>query len=201
MILLPNVGARAALWQEIEGKNRRTPARMVVSIFNTENTEECMIKLFAEFRWEMCKTEQGVHWNDVTDPSLTSMYCDYLQFYKKNPSLSSDMKEKLRTDLKKYNNNYKNMFIADYLAYTKFEAAGSPRLNKVAREILFTFCPFSKELREKIADNPQYTELISHYNTKIQNLAKPVSNIVAKLKKEDIPIPEAVTKQIEYLRS
>ncbi len=111
------------------------------------------------------------------------------------------MKEKLRTDLKKYNNNYKNMFIADYLAYTKFEAAGSPRLNKVAREILFTFCPFSKELREKIADNPQYTELISHYNTKIQNLAKPVSNIVAKLKKEDIPIPEAVTKQIEYLRS
>ncbi len=201
MILLPNVGSRAALWQEIEGKNRRTPARMVVSIFNTENTEECMIKLFAEFRWEMCKTEQGVHWNDVTDPSLTSMYCDYLQFYKKNPSLSSDMKEKLRTDLKKYNNNYKNMFIADYLAYTKFEAAGSPRLNKVAREILFTFCPFSKELREKIADNPQYTELISHYNTKIQNLAKPVSNIVAKLKKEDIPIPEAVTKQIEYLRS
>ena len=201
MILLPNVGSRAALWQEIEGKNRRTPARMVVSIFNTENTEECMIKLFAEFRWEMCKTEQGVHWNDVTDPSLTSMYCDYLQFYKKNPSLSSDMKEKLRTDLKKYNNNYKNMFIADYLAYTKFEAAGSPRLNKVAREILFTFCPFSKELRGKIADNPQYTELISHYNTKIQNLAKPVSNIVAKLKKEDIPIPEAVTKQIEYLRS
>ncbi|SCX81824.1 cyclic nucleotide-binding domain-containing protein [Butyrivibrio sp. INlla14] len=201
MILLPNVGSRAALWQEIEGKNRRTPARMVVSIFNTENTEECMIKLFAEFRWEMCKTEQGVHWNDVTDPSLTSMYCDYLQFYKKNPSLSSDMKEKLRTDLKKYNNNYKNMFIADYLAYTKFEAAGSPRLNKVAREILFTFCPFSKDLREKIADNPQYTELISHYNTKIQNLAKPVSNIVAKLKKEDIPIPEAVTKQIEYLRS
>ena len=201
MILMPNVGSRAALWQEIEGKNRRTPARMLVSIFNTENTDECMIKLFAEFRWEMCKTEQGVHWNDVTDPSLTSMYCDYLQFYKKNPALSTDMKDKLRTDLKKYSNNYKNMFIADYLAYIKFEAAGSPRLNKVAREILFTFCPFAKEQREKIADNPQYTELINHYNTRIQNLAKPVSNVVAKLKKEDIPIPEAVTKQIEYLRS
>ncbi len=200
MILLPNVGSRASLWQEIEGKNRRTPARMVVSIFNTENTEECMIKLFGEFRWEMCKTEQGIHWNDVTDPSLTSMYCDYLQFYKKNPGLSSDNKEKLRTDLKKYNNNYKNVFIADYLQYVKFEAAGSPRLNKVAREILFTFCPFAKELREKIGDNPQYTELINHYNTKIANQQKPLSNIIVRLQKEEIPIPEELSRQYNHLK-
>ena len=200
MILLPNVGSRASLWQEIEGKNRRTPARMIVSIFNTENTEECMIKLFGEFRWEMCKTEQGVHWNDVTDPSLTSMYCDYLQFYKKNPGLSSDNKEKLRTDLKKYNNNYKNVFIADYLSYVKFEAASSPRLNKIAREILFTFCPFAKELREKIADNPQYTELINHYNTRIANQQKPLSNIILRLQKEDIPIPEEISRQYNHLK-
>jgi len=200
MILLPNVGSRASLWQEIEGKNRRTPARMIVSIFNTENTEECMIKLFGEFRWEMCKTEQGIHWNDVTDPSLTSMYCDYLQFYKKNPGLSSDNKEKLRTDLKKYNNNYKNVFIADYLSYVKFEAASSPRLNKIAREILFTFCPFAKELREKIADNPQYTELINHYNTRIANQQKPLSNIILRLQKEDIPIPEEISRQYNHLK-
>ncbi len=200
MILMPNAGSRASLWQEIEGKNRRTPARMIVSIFNTENTEECMIKLFGEFRWEMCKTEQGVHWNDVTDPSLTSMYCDYLQFYKKNPALSSDNKEKLRTDLKKFSNNYKNVFIADYLAYIKFEAASSPRLNKVAREILFTFCPFAKELREKIGDNPQYAELISHYNSRIGNQGKPIVNMIHKLQKEEIPIPDELTKQLEHLK-
>ncbi|WP_029232650.1 Crp/Fnr family transcriptional regulator [Butyrivibrio sp. VCB2006] len=200
MILMPNIGSRASLWQEIEGKNRRTPARMLVSIFNTENTEECMIRLFAEFRWEMCKTEQGIHWNDVTDPSLTSMYCDYLQFYKKNPALSSENKEKLRTDLKKFSNNYKNVFIADYLSYVKFEAAGSPRLNKVVREILFTFCPFAKELREKVADNPQYTELINHYNTRISNQTKPVVNIINKLKKEEIPVPEPLMTQYEFLK-
>ncbi|MCR5557967.1 MAG: hypothetical protein K6F75_10455 [Butyrivibrio sp.] len=200
MILLPNVGSRASLWQEIEGKNRRTPARMIVSIFNTENTEECMIKLFGEFRWEMCKTEQGIHWNDVTDPSLTSMYCDYLQFYKKNPGLSADNKEKLRTDLKKYSNNFKNVFIADYLQYVKFEAASSPRLNKIAREILFTFCPFAKELREKIGDNPQYTELINHYNTRIANQQKPLSNIIVRLQKEDIPIPEELSRQYNHLK-
>lgn len=200
MILMPNVGSRASLWQEIDGKNRRTRARMIVSIFNTENTEEAMIKLFGEFRWEMCKTAQGVHWNDVTDPSLTSMYCDYLQFFKKNSALSSENKEKLKTDLKKYSNNYKNVFIADYLSYIKFESAGSPRLNKVAREILFTFCPFSKEVREKISDNPQYTELINHYQVRIGNLIKPITNIVHKLNKEDIEIPDEVNYQLEHLR-
>ena len=200
MILMPNAGSRACLWQEIEGKKRSTKARMLVSIFNTENTEECMIKLFGEFRWEMCKTEQGVHWNDVTDPSLTSMYCDYLQFFKKNSTLSSEQKEKLRTDLKKYSNNYKNVFIADYLAYVKYEAASSPRLNKVAREILFTFCPFAKELREKIGDNPQYTELINHYNAHVGSQIKPLTNIVARLRKEELEVPEVILKQIEHLK-
>ena len=200
MILMPNVGSRACLWQEIEGKNRRTKARMLVSIFNTENTEEAMFRLFGEFRWEMCKTEQGVHWNDVTDPSLTSMYCDYLQFFKKNSALSSEQKEKLRTDLKKFSNNYKNVFIADYLAYIKYESAGSPRLNKVAREILFTFCPFGKEVRDRIGENPQYTELINHYRVHIGNQAKPIQNIIAKLNKEEIPIPEEVSNQLEHLK-
>jgi hypothetical protein len=200
MILMPNIGSRAGLWQEINGKNRRTRARMMVSIFNTENTEDAMIRLFGEFRWEMCKTVQGVHWNDVTDPSLTSMYCDYLQFFKKNPSLSQECKEKLRTDLKKFNNNYRNVFTQDYLYYIKYESSGSPRLNKVAREILFTFCPFSKEIREnKIGDNPQYADLLNHYNARIGNTAKPVLNAISRLKRDEIPVPPELTRQIEHL--
>ena len=127
------------------------------------------------------------------------MFCDYLQFFKKNSALSTENKEKLKTDLKKYSNNYKNVFIADYLAYVKFEANGSPRLNKVAREILFTFCPFAKELREKVSDNPQYTELINHYQAHIGNLAKPVMNMASKLKRDGIEVPEQITKQLEHL--
>ena len=37
IILMPNVGSRAALWQEIDGKKRNTPARMLISFFHTEN--------------------------------------------------------------------------------------------------------------------------------------------------------------------
>ncbi len=199
MILMPNIGSRACLWQEMDGKNRQTPARMLVSVFNTENTEEIMIKLFGEFRWEMCKAVQGVHWNDVTDPSLTSVYCDYLQFYKKNSALSSDAKEKIRTDLKKYSSNYRSVFVGDYLTYIKYEAAGSLRLNKVVREMLFTFCPFSKEVREKLADNPQFAELISRHDMRVLNLSKPVANAAARLRREEVPVPKEITAQLEYL--
>lgn len=199
MILMPNIGSRACLWQEMEGRNRQTPARMLVSVFNTENTEETMIRLFGEFRWEMCKAIQGVHWNDVTDPSLTSVYCDYLQFYKKNSTLSSDAKEKIRGDLKKYSNNYRNMFVGDYLTYIRYEAEGSLRLNKTAREMLFTFCPFSKEVRQKLSDNPQFTELISRHEARISNLSKPVANAAARLRREEIPVPKELTAQLEYL--
>ena len=199
IILMPNAGTRATLWQEIEGKKRNTKGRMLISIFNLENTEDCMIKLLGEFRWEMCKTEQGVHWNDVTDPSLTSMYCDYLQFFKKNQTLSSEQKDKLRLDLKKYNNNYKSIFISDYLAYLKFEATGSLRLNKVAREILFNSCPFSKQYREAVYDNPQYKELINHYTAHNANVSKPLQNLEFRLKKEGLEVPHELTDQIEYL--
>lgn len=200
MILMPNVGSRASLWQEIEGKKRNTPARMVISIFNTENVEESIIKLCGEFRWEMCKTIQGVHWNDVTDPSLTSMYCDYLQFYKKNRSLSTENKEKIKTALQKNNNNYKNVFVGDYFAFMKFEANGSPRLNKLAREILFTYCPFSAEYREKMADNPQFGQMISQYKNHINGVARPLILTIKRLQKDEIEVPEVLMRQYEHYK-
>ena len=200
MILMPNMGSRASLWQEIEGKKRNTPARFIISIFNTETFEDVMIRLCGEFRWEMCKTEQGVHWNDVTDPSLTSMYCDYLQFYKKNHSLSTEMKEKLRTDLKKNSNNYKNVFIGDYMSYIKFEANSSPRLNKVAREILFTFCAFSQVFREKLSDNPQYGELIKKRAAHQNGLMRPIANTIRKIQNEGNEVPQIIKDQYEFLK-
>ena len=40
IILMPNIGSRASLWQEIDSHKRTTPARMVISIFHTENVED-----------------------------------------------------------------------------------------------------------------------------------------------------------------
>ncbi len=199
MILMPCIGSRPCLWQETDGKSILSRGRMIMPILYSENTSDAMIKLFGEFRWEMCKTVQGVHWNDATDPSITSLYCDYLQFYKKNYALSSDNKEKIRSDLKKYSGNFRSMFIADYLSYIRYESQGIPRLNKVVREIFFTFCPFSEQIRDKLAGNPLYSEMISRYEAHIDTLSRPVRNAITKLNWQGIPVPEEFNRQLEFL--
>ena len=173
---------------------------MLLPVVFTEEPDNCILRLAAEFRWEMCKTIQGGHWNDVSDPSLTALYCDYLQFYKKNRQLSEDNKEKVKTTLKKYSNDYKSVFIGDYTTYVNFEAKESPRLNKVAREIMFTFCPFPKALREKLADNPQYRELIKKYDTQLGGKLRPLSGLINKLRKDNIEVPEEILAQYQAMQ-
>lgn len=198
-ILLPNCGSRITLWQEIEGRRRDTPARFCLSIFHGGDLSDTLISGFADYRWEMCKTIQGVHWNDVTDPSLTSEYSDYLQFYKKNRSLSEEQKEKLRDQLKKYSNHYNQVFMSDYMAYMKFERTGSLRLNKVARQILFSYCPFSKELREKLSSSPQYADLLKNFQTKNAASMHTLENVFSKIEKGGFEIPEEIMSQKDYL--
>ena len=164
IILMPNYGSRGLMWQEIEGRKRTTPAHMVLSIFHSEDLETTLIRMCAQFRWEMCKRIQGVHYSDITDPSLTAEYCNYLQFYKKNSTLSADMKEKVKAALKRNGNSYSKVFAAEYEQFVKNESEGLPRLNKVSREILFKYCTFGRSYRDALSINPQYKPLIDRWN-------------------------------------
>ncbi|MCL2616494.1 MAG: cyclic nucleotide-binding domain-containing protein, partial [Defluviitaleaceae bacterium] len=82
IILMPNIGVRGTMWQEIEGAKRTTAARMFMPILLLIDLKPLIIRLTAEFRWEMCKRIQGSRWSDLSDPSLTSEYFHYLQFYR-----------------------------------------------------------------------------------------------------------------------
>lgn len=166
IILMPNVGTRGVMWQEIEGKKRSTPARFMLSIFHMEDVNSTIIRLAGEYRWEMCKRIQGARWNDISDSSLTSEYFDYIQFYRKNNELSSEMKERVHLSLQRAKNSFKEMFVRDYILWILFESTGSPRLNKVARRILFTYCPQTKDIREKLKSNPLYGELLQRFDLK-----------------------------------
>ncbi|MDE6518829.1 MAG: cyclic nucleotide-binding domain-containing protein, partial [Acetatifactor sp.] len=136
-ILMPNAGIRGVTWQEIEGRKRTTPARMMLSVFHMEDLYTTTIRLVGDYRWEMCKRVQGARWNDLTERSLTSEYFDYIQFYKKNNDLSSEAKERIRQSRMGAKNSFKEMFIRDYLLWIQLESTGSPRLNKISRQILF----------------------------------------------------------------
>ena len=199
IILMPNIGSRCVLWQEVEGKKRSSPGRMLFPIFMTEDLTDHVSRVCGEFRWEMCKTEQGIHWNDIHDPSLTSEYADYLQFYKKNSMLNSDYKDRIKKQLQKANNNYRLVFVTDYLTYIKYESRAALRLNKVSREILFKYCPFGKEYRGALVSNPQYEAHIGKYANRISQHARPIQMVCKKLERDEIRVPEELTRELEYL--
>ncbi len=199
IILMPNVGSRGVMWQEIEGKRRSTPARWMCSVFQTEDLTILMLRLTAEFRWEMCKRVQGGRWNDVSERSLTSEYFDYIQFYRKNQELSADAKEKIKTDMGRAKNSFKEMFVLDYLAWMLFESSGSPRLNKVARGIFFTYCAFPREIREKLKANPMYKELCDRYDVRMGQKRHRMDILYQKLTAQGKEIPTEIEKEKEFL--
>ena len=198
-ILMPNMGSRFVLWQEIEGKRRQSSARILLPIIMSENIRDNMLKLCGEFRWEMCKTEHGVHWNDISDPSLTAEYTDLLQFYKKNSSFTADVKEKIKAELKKKNNNYKNVFVSDYHDYMRYESSGSMRLLKPVREILAKYCPFTGETKDLLKTNPAYESFVERFNNHEAKNRRIVTLTIKRFQKEGIPVPDVLTAEEKYL--
>lgn len=176
VILIPTAGTKGGMWQEISGVKRDTPGRFLFPLFTAMDIDDSMVEQMGRFRWEMCRRMQGAFWNDIRERSLTADYYDYIQFYKKNGDLSKEAKEKVKAQLSKARNNYREVFVKDYQNWIKFESKGSFRLNRVARGILTSYCPFCKEIREKLSTNPAYETAFRKLDTenmkKIQRLKK-----------------------------
>lgn len=156
VILMPTVGSKAMMWQETASVKNDTPARFLFPLFMSGNFEDQLMEACGRYRWEICRRLHGVYWNDFREKSLTSEYCDYLQYYRKNKELSSDAKEKLQITLQRCRNNYREVFVSDYLMWLKYESSGSFRLNKLTRGFLISYCPFSKSIREELSGSPLY---------------------------------------------
>lgn len=163
IILTPTVGLFGSMWQEISNKRKDTPARFLFPTFLEGSLDDQMIRVCGRFRWEKCRSIQGAAWNNITDKSLTSEYSDYIQFYKKNHDLSEERKEKLKMQMQKARNNSREVFVMDYEMWIKGESSGAIRLNKIVREILATYCPFNRTIREKISSQPIFEEAMARY--------------------------------------
>ena len=161
VILMPNIGTKAMMWQETSGVKRDTPARFVLPTLTSGNLSDMMLETIGRYRWEICRKILGVRWNDIREKSLTSEFNDYIQFYRKNRDLSQDAREKVKAELVHAKNNYREVFVADYISWMKYESQGSFRLNKVARRILAEYVPFNPETKEKLEENPMYRELFA----------------------------------------
>ena len=200
-IIMPNVGSNGICWQEIEGMQRSTPGRMMISAIHTENIEKTFVRMTGEFRWEMCKRIQGYRWNDIATYSLTSEYFDYVQFYKKNRSLTAEAKERIKNNLQRAKNSFKEMFIRDYIQWILFESSGTPRLNKITRGILVKYCPFPRATRESLQQHPQYKEALERFETLHDQKLHHLNQYRKKLMLGSIPIPPELDAEIDYLNN
>lgn len=199
IILMPTVGYNSIMWQEITGKKRDTSGRFLLPVFAVADLNEMMLKLVGRFRWELCRTMQGISWNDITEKSLTSEYVDYIQFYRKNRDLTEERKEKLKLQIQKGKNNSREIFLIDYILWLKSESQGALRLNKTAREILATYCPFIRSIRERVSNQPLFDEAMARYIREKNRKIKEIDLRFRALEKDGVEIPgELLSTQTFY---
>ncbi len=198
IIIFPTYGNNCVMWQELSGRKRNTHGRFIVPAFLETDIDTAMIKLFGRFRWELCRTMQGAAWNNIQVKSLTSEYSDFIQFYRKNRELSEDKKEKLKMQIQKCRNNTREVFVIDYENWIKHEAQGGLCLNKPVREILATYCPFVKELRDKVADQPLFRDAMARFNRECGKKQKEYDLKFRVWDKDKVKVPQAIIDTRDY---
>ena len=85
------------------------------------------------------------------------------------------------------------------MIWVLFEVAGSPRLNKVARQTMFTYCPFPEEICSTLAQNPIYSELLDRRKIKVAQGLHHLDVLTRKLQNGNIPVPEPVEQERYYI--
>lgn len=201
IILFPACGQNAAMWQEISCKRRDSGGRFLFPVLLEGSLDDLVVRTFGRFRWELCRTMQGSSWNNIQVKSLTSEYCDYIQFYRKNKELTEEKKEKIKLQIAKGKNNSREIFVQDYELWIKAEAMGSLRLNKVAREILAVYCPFNKKIRNALESQPAFADALGRFRRetgkKLRELEMRYQSLITKQK---VTLPKEMLDTLKFYK-
>ena len=200
VILLPACGTKGIMWQELSGRRRNSKGRFLMPHFFEGDLELAMIQLCGRFRWELCRTMQGTSWNNIQIKSLTSEYSDYIQFYRKNRDLSEDKKEKLKMQIQKCRNNTREVFVTDYINWIRHEAKGGITLNKTVREIMATYCPFTKKIRETIVEQPLFRDAMARFMRETGKKNKEYALKFRVWEKDGIEVPAEIIQTRDFYR-
>mgnify|MGYP000956740238 CR=1 FL=1 len=200
VILLPACGTKGIMWQELSGRRRNSKGRFLLPHFFEGDLELAMIQLCGRFRWELCRTMQGTSWNNIQIKSLTSEYSDYIQFYRKNRDLSEDKKEKLKMQIQKCRNNTREVFVTDYINWIRHEAKGGITLNKTVREIMATYCPFTKKIRETIVEQPLFRDAMARFMRETGKKNKEYALKFRVWEKDGIEVPAEIIQTRDFYR-
>ena len=198
IIVFPGSGTRGIMWQELSNPRRNSSARFLFPSFFEGDLERMVIQVTGSFRWELCRTMQGVYWNNIQIKSLTSEYSDFLQFYRKNRELSEERKEKLKLQIQKHRNNSREVFASDYEIWIRHESRGGMMLSKPVREIMATYCPFNRKLREELANQPLFRDASARFQRELAKKCREYDLKFRAWEKDGVSIPEEIRETRKY---
>ncbi len=196
-ILVPSIGSKVMMWQDLSGRSKASRGRFAVPVFATADLYTLLLEAVAAFRWELTKSIMGPDWNNVSNSSITADYTDYVQFFKKNRELSQEQKEKLASEFKRFRSD-RDRFVNDYIQWMKFESQGVLKLNKVARGIFYKHCPFEKTIRDTLAAQPAYADIQNRFKNIRNRKVKELEIKYRKYAQEGQPLPPLLQKNLEF---
>ena len=197
-VLFPGTGTRFMLWQELDGVRKDTPGRIFFPLFYNGTAEEAIPTVFAQFRWELQKVVAGVKWTDPVEGGLVGTYYDYINFYKRNPKLTPQAKSDLREFIQKTKSD-KDRFVHDYQVWVNYEYEGRLRMNPVAREIFYRFCPFPLAVRKDMATKPLFSDLDMKYINRIRKDILRAETRKKRFENGNVEVPEDLKKYLKFL--
>ena len=201
IILFPTMGSKSIVWQDISCRRRDTPGRFLLPLFAEVSIDDLLIRVCGRYRWELCRTVQGAAWNNIQIKSLTSEYTDYLMYYKKNRDISEERKERVKAQLQKGKNNYREVFAMDYEMWMKNEVNGAMKLNKVAREIMATYCPFEKNIRAQLAGQPAFEDAMARQRRESAKKLRETELRHFAITKNGIELPQELVDTMAYYKN
>ena len=201
IILFPTMGSKSFVWQDISCRRRDTPGRFLFPLFAEVSVDDLMIRACGRYRWELCRTVQGAAWNNIQIKSLTSEYTDYLMYYKKNRDISEERKERVKAQLQKGKNNYREVFAMDYEMWMKNEVNGAMKLNKVAREIMATYCPFEKNIRVQLMQQPAFEDAMARQKRENAKKLRETELRHHALVKNGVDLPQELVDTMAYYKN
>jgi hypothetical protein len=200
IVLVPTIGTKAIMWQEITGQSKITPGRFIIPIFTLEDLSSLVIKLIGNFRWELSRTVAGDRWNDITRKTLTSEYADYIQGYKKNKNLSQENKERIKTQIQRHRNNLRDIFTSDYEIWIKYEAKGIKKVNKEVWSILYKYCPFNRWMREDLIGQPVFTDVAAQFEKERRKFTQDLEGRYAYYVKQGHVLEPELEENLRYYK-
>ena len=89
--------------------------------------------------------------------------------------------------------------MGDYIKWMNFEFEGRIKLNSVARDIFYRYCPFRKDVRSELAKKPLYTNLDTKYNNRTRKRILKIESRIRKFEKSEDSLPQDIADYMKFL--